>query len=80
MGKQCQVTGKKPIFGNSRSKAMNATARVFQINLHKHRFWVPSEKRFVTLKLTAHAMKIIDKKGIEPVLASIRLRNKKVGQ
>ena len=56
---------------------MNATRRRFLPNLHTHRFWVESENRFVTLRLTAKGMRIIDKKGIDAVLAEIRARAKK---
>ncbi|CDF99694.1 Putative=50S ribosomal protein L28 [Avibacterium paragallinarum JF4211] len=57
---------------------MNATRRRFLPNLHTHRFWVESEKRFVTLRLTAKGMRIIDKKGIDAVLAEIRARGEKI--
>ncbi len=67
MSRVCQVTGKRPTVGNNRSHAMNATRRRFLPNLHTHRFWVESEKRFVTLRLTAKGMRIIDKKGIDAV-------------
>ncbi|OIT23961.1 50S ribosomal protein L28, partial [Glaesserella parasuis] len=58
--------------------AMNATKRRFLPNLHTHRFWVESENRFVTLRLTAKGMRIIDKKGIDAVLAEIRARGEKI--
>jgi len=64
--------------GNNRSHAMNATKRRFLPNLHTHRFWVESEKRFVTLRLTAKGMRIIDKKGIDAVLADIRANGEKI--
>ena len=63
--------------GNNRSHALNATRRRFLPNLHTHRFWVESENRFVTLRLTAKGMRIIDKKGIDAVLAEIRARGEK---
>ena len=65
MSRVCQVTGKRPAVGNNRSHALNATRRRFLPNLHTHRFWVESENRFVTLRLTAKGMRIIDKKGID---------------
>ncbi len=64
--------------GNNRSHALNATRRRFLPNLHTHRFWVESENRFVTLRLTAKGMRIIDKKGIDAVLAEIRARGEKI--
>ncbi|QEP43113.1 50S ribosomal protein L28 [Ectothiorhodospiraceae bacterium BW-2] len=78
MSKVCQVTGKRPITGNNVSHAHNKTKRRFLPNLHTHRFWVESEKRWVKLKLSAKGMRIIDKKGIETVLADMRGRGIKV--
>lgn len=78
MSKVCQVTGKRPVAGNNRSHAMNATRRRFLPNLQTHRFWVESEKRFVKLRLTTKGMRIIDKKGIDAVLTDIRARGEKV--
>jgi large subunit ribosomal protein L28 len=78
MSRVCQVTGKRPVKGNNRSHARNATKRLFLPNLQTHRFWVESEKRFVKLRLTAKGMRIIDKKGIEAVLVDIRARGENV--
>ena len=78
MSRVCQVTGKRPAVGHNRSHALNATRRRFLPNLHTHRFWVESENRFVTLRLTAKGMRIIDKKGIDAVLAEIRARGEKI--
>ena len=78
MSRVCQVTGKRQAVGNNRSHALNATRRRFLPNLHTHRFWVESENRFVTLRLTAKGMRIIDKKGIDAVLAEIRARGEKI--
>jgi large subunit ribosomal protein L28 len=64
--------------GNNVSHAHNTTRRRFLPNLHNHRFWVESEKRFVKLRLTTKGMRIIDKKGIDAVLADIRARGEKV--
>ena len=78
MAKVCQVTGKKPMSGNRVSHANNKTKRRFLPNLHDQRFWIPSEKRFVTLRVSAKAMKTIDKLGIEQVLREMRSRGEKV--
>jgi large subunit ribosomal protein L28 len=78
MAKVCQVTGKHPVSGNNVSHAHNKTKRRFLPNLHTHRFWVESENRFVKLRLTAKGMRIIDKKGIDVVLADVRSRGIKV--
>ena len=78
MSKVCIVTGKRPLTGNNRSHARNATRRRILPNLQTHRFWVESENRFVKLRLTTKGMRIIDKKGIDTVLADIRARGEKV--
>ncbi len=74
MSKVCQVTGKGPMSGNSVSHSNRKTRRRFLPNVHKHRFFVPSQNRFVTLKVSSKGMKTIDKYGIEVVLEKIRLR------
>lgn len=78
MSKICQVTGKKPLSGNNVSHAKNRNKRTFEPNLHKHRFWIESEKKYISLKVSAKGMRIIDKKGIEKVLSEIRSRGEKV--
>ena len=78
MSKICQVTGKRPVTGNNVSHAKNHTKRRFLPNLHTHRFWVESESCFVKLKLSAKGMRIIDKLGIDQVLANLRARGEKV--
>ena len=76
MSKVCQVTGKRPVTGNNVSHAQNKTRRRFVPNLHHKRFWVESEKRFVRLRVSAKGMRIIDKKGIDAVLADLRANGK----
>jgi large subunit ribosomal protein L28 len=78
MSRICQVTGKGPMSGNNVSHAHNKTRRRFLPNLHDHRFWVDSENRYVKLRVSTHGMRIIDKKGIDTVLAEIRARGEKV--
>jgi large subunit ribosomal protein L28 len=78
MSQVCQVTGKRPMSGNNVSHAQNKTRRRFSPNLHYHRFWVDSEKRFVRLRVSSKGMRIIDKKGIDEVLAEIRGRGERV--
>jgi len=78
MSKVCQVTGKRPMSGNNVSHAKNRTRRRFLPNLHTHRFWVESENRFIRLRLSSKGMRIIDKLGIDTVLADIRSRGEKV--
>ncbi len=78
MSKVCQVTGKRPVSGNNVSHAHNKTRRRFLPNLHSHRFWVESEKRWVKLRVSSKGMRIIDKQGIDSVLAAMRARGEKV--
>lgn len=78
MSKICQVTGKRPVTGCNVSHAHNRTKRRFLPNLHYHRFWVESERRWVRLRLTTTGMRIIDKKGIDAVLNEMRGRGEKV--
>ncbi|GAB6068676.1 50S ribosomal protein L28 [Methylothermus subterraneus] len=78
MARVCQVTGKRPIVGNNVSHANNKTKRRFLPNLHEHKFWVESENRWVKLRVSSQGMRIIDKKGIDAVLAEIRQRGVKI--
>ncbi len=74
MAKVCQVTGKKPMVGNNVSHANNKTKRRFLPNLQNRRFWVESENRWISLRLTNAGLRLIDKNGIDSVLADIRAR------
>ena len=76
MSRVCQVTGKRPMTGNKVSHANNKTKRRFLPNIQVHRFWVEEENQFVSLKLTAKGMRIIDKLGIKVVLDRIRAAKK----
>ncbi len=78
MARVCQVSGKRPSSGNNVSHAHNKTRRRWLPNLHSHRFWLPSEKRFVRLRVSSYGLRIIDKKGIETVVGELRARGEKV--
>jgi large subunit ribosomal protein L28 len=78
MSRVCQVTGKRPTTGNNVSHANNKTRRRFLPNLHTHRFWLGSEKRFVKLRVSQKGLRIIDKLGIEQVVADLRTRGEKI--
>ena len=78
MSRVCQVTGKRPIAGNNVSHANNKTRRRFLPNLHTHRFWMESEKRFVKLRVSTKGLRTIDRHGIEKVVAQLRARGEKV--
>lgn len=74
MSRRCDVTGAKPSFGNAVSHSHRRTRRRWNPNLQNHRYWLPSERRFVRLTLTAKALKTVDRKGIEAVVAELRGR------
>ena len=78
MARVCQVTGKGPIAGNNVSHANNRTKRRFLPNLHYRRFWLEDEKRFIRLRVSMAALRLIDKNGIESVLADLRARGEAV--
>ncbi|MGZ8185800.1 MAG: 50S ribosomal protein L28 [Methylobacter sp.] len=78
MSRVCQVTGKHPVTGNNVSHANNKTKRRFLPNLQSHRFWVETENRWVCLRISTKGMRIIDKKGIDAVLADMRSNGDKV--
>ncbi|MCP4788618.1 MAG: 50S ribosomal protein L28 [Gammaproteobacteria bacterium] len=78
MSRVCMVTGKRPVAGNNVSHAHNKTRRRFLPNLHWHRFWVENENKFVRLRVSSKGMRIIDKKGIDVVLAEVRASGVKV--
>ncbi|MFT3755369.1 MAG: 50S ribosomal protein L28 [Pseudoxanthomonas sp.] len=78
MSRVCQVSGKRTVTGNNVSHANNHTRRRFLPNLHERRFWVASENRWVKLKVSAHALRTIDKVGIDAVLADLRARGEKI--
>ena len=78
MGRVCQVTGKAPMTGNNISHANNKTKRRFLPNLQRRRFWVESENRWVSMRLTNAALRTIDKNGIDAVLSDMRARGDKI--
>ena len=78
MSRVCDVTGKKPMFGNNVSHANNKSRRRFNVNLQKKRFWLPDEKRYVTLRVSTKGMRIIDKKGIMKVINELKAQGKSV--
>ncbi|MEO7762438.1 MAG: 50S ribosomal protein L28 [Betaproteobacteria bacterium] len=78
MAKVCQVTGKGPMVGNHVSHANNKTKRRFMPNLQRRKFWVEGENRWVSLRLTNSGLRLIDKKGIDTVLADLRAGGMKI--
>ena len=78
MSKVCQVTGKRPQSGNNVSHANNRTRRRFLPNLQNKRFWLESEKRWVRLRISHNGMRIVDKHGIDKVVADLRAKGQRV--
>lgn len=74
MAKVCQVTGKAPMVGNNVSHANNKTKRRFLPNLQYRRIWVESEQRWIRLRITNAGLRLIEKVGIDTVLADLRAR------
>ena len=78
MSRVCQITGKKPVTGNTVSHANNRKRRRFLPNLHTQRFWVEAEKRWVTLRVSNAGLRTIEKRGIDTVLADLRASGTKI--
>jgi large subunit ribosomal protein L28 len=78
MARVCEVTGKRPMTGNNVSHANNKTKRRFLPNLQSRRFWVESENRWIRLRVSQTALRTIDKKGIDAVLAELRASGTKI--
>jgi large subunit ribosomal protein L28 len=74
MARVCQVTGKRPMVGNNVSHANNKTKRRFLPNLQYRRFWLETENRWVRLRVTNAALRLIDKVGIDQVVADLRAK------
>ena len=78
MSRVCDVTGKRPMFGNNVSHAHNKSRRRFNINLQKKKFWLTDENRYITLRISTRGMRIIDKKGISKVVKDLKAKGIKV--
>jgi large subunit ribosomal protein L28 len=78
MSRVCDVTGKRPAVGNRVSHANNKKRRRFLPNLHKQRFWLEAEKRWVSLRVSTRGMRTIEKRGIEAIVADLRAQGMKL--
>ena len=78
MSRRCELTGKGPMTGNNVSHANNKTRRKFNVNLQKKKFWLPEENRNITLRISMHGLRIINKKGITRVVKEMRDRGLKI--
>jgi len=76
MSRICDITGKRVMFGNNVSHAMNKTKRRFDINLIKKRFYIPEEDKWITLKIKASVLKTINRKGISAVIKEAKAQGK----
>lgn len=78
MSRVCQITGKRPMSGNTVSHANNRRRRRFLPNLHVQRFWLESERRFLSLRVSTRGLRTIEKNGIEKVVAKLRAQGIKL--
>ena len=78
MSKVCQITGKRPMSGNTVSHANNRKRRRFLPNLHTQRFWLEGEKRWISLRVSGNGLRTIEKKGIDAVVADLRAQGQKI--
>jgi large subunit ribosomal protein L28 len=78
MSRVCQITGKKPLVGNRVSHSNHKTKRRLEVNLRNKRFWFEEESRFIRLRLSARAMRLIDKVGLAEVVRQLRAGGEKI--
>ncbi len=78
MSRVCEITGKRPAVGNRVSHANNKKRRRFLPNLHSQRFWLETEKRWVSLRISTNGLRTIEKKGIDKVVAELRAQGVKI--
>ena len=78
MSRVCQITGKRPVSGNTVSHANNRKRRRFLPNLHRQRFWLEVERRWISLRVTGNGLRTIDKLGIDAVVADLRKRGERI--
>jgi large subunit ribosomal protein L28 len=78
MARVCQVTGKSPLVGSNVSHSNRHTKRRFEVNLRDKRFWLEDEKRWISIRVSARGMRIIDRLGLATVVAQLRARGEKL--
>ncbi len=78
MSRVCEITGKRPAVGNRVSHANNKKRRRFLPNLHSQRFWLETEKRWVSLRVSTNGLRTIEKNGIDKVVAKLRAQGMKI--
>jgi large subunit ribosomal protein L28 len=78
MSAVCQVTGKKPGYGKQVSHSHRRTSRRWEPNLQRRRYWLASQNRWIRLRVSTKGMKVIDKRGIESVVAELRAKGQRI--
>ncbi|MBM4208963.1 MAG: 50S ribosomal protein L28 [Gammaproteobacteria bacterium] len=78
MSRVCELTGKRPTTGNRVSHANNKKRRRFLPNLHTQRFWLESEQRWVSLRVSTNALRTIEKNGLDAVVTDLRAKGMKI--
>jgi large subunit ribosomal protein L28 len=78
MSRICQVTGKKALVGNRVSHSNHKSKRRFEVNLQTKRYWLAEENRWITLRVSTHGMRIIDKRGLATIIKEMRARGDKL--
>ncbi|MCH9723172.1 MAG: 50S ribosomal protein L28 [Actinomycetia bacterium] len=78
MAARCQVTGRSPSFGNSVSHSHRRTRRRWNPNIQRKTYFLPSQGRNITLRVSAKGIKVIDRDGIEAVVARLRAAGQKI--
>ncbi|MBO8186187.1 50S ribosomal protein L28 [Streptomyces spirodelae] len=78
MSAHCQLTGAQPRFGKTVSHSHRRSSRRFDPNVQRKRYWLPSEGRYVRLRLSAKGIKTVDAIGVERAVARIRARGGRV--
>jgi large subunit ribosomal protein L28 len=78
MSRVCQVTGKSPLMGSNVSHSNRHTKKRFEINLRSKRFFLEDEKRWITLRVSARGMRVIDRLGLAAVVTQLRARGEKI--
>jgi large subunit ribosomal protein L28 len=78
MSRVCEITGKRPVTGNRVSHANNKKRRRFLPNLHTQRFWLESEQRWISLRVSTKALRTIEKNGLDVVVADLRAQGMKI--
>ncbi|GAA2291391.1 50S ribosomal protein L28 [Glycomyces scopariae] len=78
MPRTCDVTGAGPGFGNNVPWSKHRTRRRWNVNLQSKRYYLASEGRYVRLRLSAKGIKIVDRDGVEAVVARVRAQGRKI--